>query len=367
MKIISVKIARLQIPLKQPFITAIRQTTHVDDVVVVLSTKDGKRAYGSAAATPAITGDSHDSIVDTLQNVLAPQLIGKDIREFSNLLQLNDRIIPNNSSAKAAIDMALHDLFAQFCGLPLYQLFGSQTNAIRTCVTISAKSEDEMVQDALSLVSDGFTTLKIKLGKTPNEDVQTVTSIRQTVGDGITLLTDANQGWQLQEALTIIRQFEQLGLKIMLIEQPVIADDLVSLKQISDTVSTWVVADESCFSPRDALNLTQMRACKAVNIKLMKSGGLENAKAIYAITKSGSIASMVGCMLESPIGVAAMASFALSKPDILCADLDPLCLIRENYVLGGAQLIGNKIYLPEKPGLGIEGIEKGLTLIGEVS
>lgn len=99
----------------------------------------------------------------------------------------------------------------------------------------------------------------------------------------------------------------------------------------------------------------------------MKSGGIANAQAIYHIAKTAGMKTMVGCMLESPIGIAAVASFALSKPDVFYADLDPIYLIADNYILGGARLRGNTITLSDKPGLGIEGISQGLTQVGVIN
>ncbi len=126
------------------------------------------------------------------------------------------------------------------------------------------------------------------------------------------------------------------------------------------------MADEACFSPEDAMAIAKINASDGINIKLMKSGGLYNANAIYHIAKSAQLRCMVGCMLESPIGIAAMASFAVSKPDILCADLDAIALIKNNPVINGAQLLSNEIVLSDQPGLGIQGFRDGLTIITEV-
>ncbi|RUR16666.1 dipeptide epimerase [Legionella sp. km535] len=359
-------IAQLTIPLSRPFITAVRRTECVDDVVVMIKTDCGKTGYGSAASTPAITGDNTASIVTAIKNILGPQLIGRTISELNLLLQMNNQNLVGNSSAKAAIDIALHDLFAQYCGLPLYKLLGGNSNSIRSCITISVKAVNEMVSDAIDLVKQGHRTLKIKLGLNPVDDIQRVKAIRKALGNDISLLVDANQGWSFEDALEVIDSFKKLQLDIPLVEQPVAAGDIAHLKAISEMVDCSIIADEACFSPNDALNLVKNNACDGVNIKLMKSGGIERAQAIYHIAQSAGMNIMVGCMLESPIGVAAIASFALSKPDIFYADLDPLYLIRDNYVLGGAQCLGTQIFLSDKPGLGIEGISQGLNLVGAI-
>jgi len=367
MNIKEIHLAQLSIPLIRPFITAVRRTDCVNDVVVMIKTDKGAIGYGSAASTPAITGDNTESIIMAIQTILGPQLIGRSISELNHLLQMTNQAMIANTSAKAAIDMALHDLFAQYCGIPLYQLLGGNKNSGESCITISVKNSDEMVNDALELVQQGYKTLKIKLGLNPKDDKQRISAIRQAIGNDLTLLVDANQGWSYDDSLQMIRYFEEKQLNIPLVEQPVKANDLASLKKIKEQVACKIIADEACFSPEDTLNLAQINACDGINIKLMKSAGLANAQAIYHIAKTANMQIMVGCMLESPIGIAAITSFALSKPDILYADLDPIFLISENYVRGGAQIKGNKIILSDKPGLGIEGISQGLNLIGKIA
>jgi len=366
MIITEIHLAQLTIPLIRPFITAVRRTDCVEDVVVMIKTDSGNIGYGSAASTPAITGDSTESIISAITTVLGPQLIGQSISDLEALLQRNEQALPRNTSAKAAIDIALHDLLAQSCDLPLYKFLGGNSSTLNSCITISLKGIDAMVQDAIDLVNQGYPTIKIKLGSNAIDDVMRVHTIRQAVGDRINLLVDANQGWSYEDALQVINAFKQQQLNIHMIEQPVSAQDLMDLKAISDQVDCLIIADEACFSVADTLAIAKTKGCDGVNIKLMKSGGIRNAQAIYTIANNAEMKIMVGCMLESPIGVAAIASFAASKPDIYCADLDPIFLIRDNYVHGGAQRVGNNICLSEKPGLGIEGISQGLKQIGVI-
>ena len=365
MKIESISIAKLQIPLIRPFITAVRQTSSVEDVVVMIKTDSGEIGYGSAASTPAITGDTTESIIYAIQNIIAPKLIGKSIREFNNLLSIVENALPKNTSPKAAIDIALHDLFAKLCGLPLYKMLGGSNNRINTCITISVKKTAEMVNDAITLNNNGFNLIKIKLGLNPYEDLARVKEIRNALGFDVRLLVDANQGWSYKDAIKVINGLKKF--KIEIVEQPVKADNLVDLKYITDTTNHFIMADEACFSTTDAMNIAKKHAADGVNIKLMKSGGIANANSIYNIAKSNNLGVMVGSMLESPIGVAAIASFALSKNDIMYADLDPIALIKENYVLGGAQLAGNQVVLSNNPGLGIEGFSLGLTFVCKIS
>ncbi len=408
MKIKSINLGKLTIPLTRPFITAIRRTDNVEDIVVMIKTDCGHIGYGSAAATPLITGDSIDSIIGAIKNNIAPKLIGKDITDFNQLIEINQRALQKNTSAKAAIEMALYDLFAQKCGLPLYQFLGGNKNQIKSCITISVKDKDEMAKDAVEFVSQGFTILKIKVGLNVADDLARIKAIYHavkgmdsslphacvrgddrtrendnrawipasagmtehagmTIGGNIRLVVDANQGWDAKSSVQIIRQMEAEKLSITFVEQPVIASDITNLKFIHDNVATPIFADESCFSVADALNIAKLNASSGVNIKLMKCAGIQNANAIYNIAKTANMQVMVGCMLESPIGVASIASFAVSKPDIYFADLDPIALIKHNPIIGGATLNGNTITLSNKPGLGIENLGDSFEPICEIN
>ncbi len=363
MKILAITIGTLTIPLIRPFITAVRRTDQVEDVIVMLKTDTGAIGYGSAAATPAITGETQMSIINAIQTILAPKLIGQSIDNFNPLLHCIDNALKQNTSAKAALDMALHDLFAQYCNLPLYKLLGGASNKLSTCITVSVKDPLAMADDARLFIEQGFTVLKIKVGLNPVEDIERIKAIRSAIGNEIKILVDANQGWDTKSALHIIKTLERQNLEVTIVEQPVKAHDLTNLKLIRDTVDSFIMADEACFSAQDALAIAKNNASDGVNIKLMKAGGIHNANAIYHIANSAHLGCMVGCMLESPIGIAAMASFAVSKPNILFADLDAITLIQNNPIIQGAQLIGNEVVLSDRPGLGIEGFTDGLQII----
>lgn len=356
MKINKITLHTLTIPLIRPFITAVRRTDNVCDIVIQIHTDNGIIGYGSAASTPMITGDSLESITAAIVNVIAPKLLGLELNSLNDAINLVNTSITKNSSTKALVDMALHDIFAKECGLPLYHyLGGGARNIISTVITISVKDVAEMVSDAKELVSRGFNTLKLKVGLNKDDDLERIKQIRKSIPQNTQIIIDANQGWNASDAISLIKQIEPLN--ILFVEQPVKADDFAGLKLVHDSVTTPIIADESCFSPQEALMITQNNISNGLNIKLMKSGGITNANTIYQIAKAANLQLMVGCMLESPIGINAMASFALSHLDIIYADLDAIALIKHNPVIGGAQLINNQIVLSNEPGLGITHID----------
>ncbi|HBM17584.1 MAG TPA: dipeptide epimerase [Lentisphaeria bacterium] len=365
MIIASISIGRTKIPLKRPFITALRRADFVEDIVVQVKTVCGKTGYGSAAPTPAITGDTQDSIISAIKNYIFPRIKDKPIFEFENLLNIVQTSCINNTSAKACIDMALHDLIAQYCNIPLYQFLGGNQRFIDTVNTVSVKDPVDMAKDALVFIQEGFKILKIKVGLNPHDDIERLKAIREAVGYSIPVLTDANQGWTAKDALMVINAIETEKLNVALIEQPVKAWDLDSMKYIRENTNSFIMADESCFSPRDAFKIISEKIADGLNIKLMKCGGIYNAKSIYSMASTFNIPCMAGCMLESPIGLTAMASFVSGRSLIKYADLDPIYMIKENPIAGGARLKDARIELPEKPGLGIESLGNCIDFICE--
>ena len=365
-KIISVQIYKLNIPLIRPFITALRRVDNIEDIVVIIHTDNNLVGYGSAAPTPVITGDSHDSIISTIKNIIAPKLISRDIADFENILNQIQSSAINNTSAKAAVDIALYDLFAKRCNLPLYQFLGGNNNIVLSDTTISVKFVDEMVADAKLFVSQGFKQLKIKIGLNVIDDIARIKAIRDAVGNDIQICVDANQGYSVKQALQIINELELADLNLSMIEQPVKAYDLTGLKYIRDKVHSQIYADESCFSVRDASKIIENNIADGINIKLMKSGGIYNAQTIYALATAHNIPCMAGCMLESPIGVAAMASFVASRQNSGLIDLDPPFMIATNPLNGGMQVDGARLILSNEAGLGIFGLGDNAEFLYEV-
>lgn len=362
MKIISLEIHKLRIPLIRPFITALRRTEHVEDIVVTIKCDNDLIGYGSAASTPVITGDSQESIIGAIQ-IIGNKLIGKDITNFEEILLLIQNSIVNNSSAKAALDIAIHDLIAKHMNVPLYKFLGGGHPELKILTTVSVKDVTEMVHDAKLFVSQGFETLKIKVGLNPQEDIARLKAIRAEVGNSINILSDANQGWDAKSALMIIDSLVKNDIGIAMVEQPVKAWDYENLKYVRDNSQLPIYADESAFNIKDVSKIIVNRIADGINIKLMKSGGLYQAKTIYELATTHQMPCMAGCMLESPIGLAAMASFVVGRENIKFIDLDPIAMIKHNPVSGGVELNGATLSLNNAAGLGITHIEGLETIV----
>lgn len=356
MKIIDIKIGKISIPLKKPFKTSLRTVKTCEEVVIIIYTDTGAVGYGGAPPTAVITGDTIGSIKEAIESVIKPKLLGCEIDNIEGIMQELDSCIVKNSSAKAAVDIAIYDLFGKLYNIPLYKHFGGFNNTIDTDITISVNPPEEMVKDSIEAVSLGYRHLKLKVGTDSKIDLIRVQSIREAVGKNVMIRVDANQGWLPKEAVRTIRKFEDLGFDIELIEQPVKAWDLDGLKFVTDNVDTDIMADEAVFGPLEAMKIVNMRAADIINIKLMKCGGLHNAVKINNIAETMGIECMMGCMMESKIGITAAAAFSAAKKNITKADLDTVILLAEDPIIGGAQFKGNIIYANETPGLGITNV-----------
>ncbi|MDW0109865.1 mandelate racemase/muconate lactonizing enzyme family protein [Sporosarcina aquimarina] len=355
MKIQSIEWSRVAVPLTKPFKTALRTVHTAYSIYVKVTTEDGKKGWGEAPPTHVITGDSMASIAHAIEEVLAPKLIGLDICNRAELFTVMHKSIIGNSSAKAALDMAIHDLLGQLAGMPLYQFLGGHKNTLETNFTVSVNDPVEMSEDAVRYVAEGFTTLKVKVGTGSAElDIERVKAIRDRVGPTVKIRLDANQGWQAKEAVRTIGLMEDAGLGIELVEQPVHADDIEGLRYVTQHTLTPIMADESVFSPKDALRVLQNRAADLINIKLMKSGGIHEALKINSLAESYGVECMTGSMIETKLGITAAAHFAASQPNVTRCDFDAPLMLNGDPIVGGVQYSQKTITLPQQTGLGVQ-------------
>ena len=354
MKIKDIQVGDISLPLVRPFKTALRTVDAVNDVVVRIITDDGLIGYGEAPPTAVITGDIRGSILAAIDEYIRPNLLGMDIMDLDGIMAKLHGCLVHNSTPKAAVDMAVYDLWGKAQGAPLYQLLGNARTTFKTDITISVNPVDEMVADSVDAVKQGFDCLKIKVGKEGLADVARIAAIRQAVGPGVLLRIDANQGWTAEQSVDIITALEDQGLDIELVEQPVPAHDLEGMKFVADRVATPILADEAVFSPLDARRLLDMGAADLINIKLMKTGGIHKALEICKLAEAYNVECMIGCMLESRLSVAAAAHLAASQKVITKADLDGPSLCSVDPYTGGPIFHGPSITMSGDPGVGVD-------------
>jgi o-succinylbenzoate synthase len=357
MKITDIRFGMLRVPLKTPFKTALRTVDKVEDVIVTIHTDTGHVGYGEAPATAVITGDTLGSIIEAIQKYIAPRIIGEDIANLNRITQLIQNALEKNTSAKAAVEIAVYDLFGQLYDAPLYKMLGGGDPVVTTDLTISVDYIDKMVADSIKAVERGFESLKIKVGKDIGIDLERIKAIYAAVEGRALLRLDVNQGWTAKQAVYALQALEDAGVRLELVEQPVKAQDLEGLKFVTERVHTPIMADESVFGPTQVIELIRMRAADIINIKLMKTGGISNAIRIADIAGMYQVECMIGCMLETSISVAAAVHVAVAKSGVITkVDLDGPSLCAFNPVDGGVIFNESEISVTDVPGLGIREI-----------
>lgn len=353
--ITEVRTHRVSAPTHTVFATALRSTSTVDSVLVEVVDSDGASGWGEGVQTWRITGESLASVEAAVSGPLRDVVPGRSVDDLHALSLAIENAIVGNTAAKAAVDVAVHDLAARRLGVPLARLLGAAASRVETDVTLSLGPTAAMAQAASDRVADGFGVLKVKLGEGP-DDVARMKAVREAVGGKVRLRVDANQGWSAREAVRIVRTLEDAGLGIELVEQPVRYDDLDGLAYVTSRVDTPVLADESVWSARDALDVVRRRAADLVNIKLAKAGGLGPALRLLAVAEATGTGVLVGQMMETPVGTGAAAALAVVADSPYVPDLDAAWWLRESPVRGGVTYEGSTLVLPDAPGLGIEGL-----------
>ena len=354
----------LDVPLKTPFVTALRRVEKLTDVILKLETDTGAVGYGEAPPTKVITGETLETLWSDLNGPVRNALVGKDIGLLDDCFSALDACMEHHTSAKACADIALYDLYGQLQGKSVANLLGKKRSRLETDLTISLNDPETMARDARIGVERGYHTLKIKVGENPEIDEKRLLAVRNAVGSAIQIRVDANQAWSADQALLVLDEMQKKGLDLELVEQPVKAADLDGLAFVTSRSPIPVVADESCFSPENAEYIFKNHCADMVNIKLMKTGGIHNAIKIADFAEKYGCQCMIGCMLEAKVSVNAAAHFACSRNCITRIDLDGPLLCAADPIHGGSIFDEQYITVSQDPGLGIQGID-GLYLPSE--
>jgi L-alanine-DL-glutamate epimerase-like enolase superfamily enzyme len=270
----------------------------------------------------------------------AAEVLGDDPFQLDAVHARLDHLAALNNSAKAAIDMALHDLVGKKLGIPVYKYFGiTPLEQLATSFTISISDPDTMKK--LAEKSPGYHVYKVKVG-VPG-DIEMVRAVRDATQARIRV--DANEGWTVKEALPRIKELEKLNVEF--IEQPLHRDDLDGFRMLRSKTDLPIIADEGIFRSADIPKYAGL--VDGINIKLSKSAGLREAMKMIAVARAHRMKVMIGCMVETSVGITAAAQIA-SLVDY--ADLDGNLLITDDpYV--GVKVENGYLKLPDGPGLGV--------------
>ena len=349
MKITRIRIFKMDIPRKDVFTIATMTLEKAENVLIGVETDEGLTGWGEASPFHALVGETQRIDLAAAQE-LRELLLGKNPLEISRRVQEMEAFLPHNPTIKSAFDMALYDIAAQAAGMPLYQFLGGSHRPLETDFTISIGGVEEAAEKAQKVMEQGFGAIKIKVGISDEADYRRVEAIRTAVGDALRIRIDANQGWDRMQAVANLNRLAAFHIEFC--EQPCSAHDLPGMTFVSRRSPIPIMADESVFSPMDALQLIREDAVPYFNIKLSKSGGIYRALQIAHIAWAGSRKCMIGCMSESRLGLTAHAHVGAASPAFQFFDLDSFFEHAEDPIIGGVQVEKGHILLPQTPGLG---------------
>ena len=337
-----------ELKLQHTFTVASYSRTTTPDVQVKLE-YEGYTGYGEASMPPYL-GQSVESVTKFLEKVNLDQFDDPFRHEpdllrgkADDILTYVDSLDEGEPAAKAAIDIALHDLVGKILGVPWYKIWGyDPAKAPNTTFTIGIDTAD-VVREKTRECADKFKILKVKVGL--DNDKEMIETIREITD--LPIAVDANQGWKdKNKALEMIHWLKEHG--IVMVEQPMPKEQLDDIAWVTENSPLPIFADESIQRLRDIQHLKG--AFTGINIKLMKCTGMREGHKMLEFARGLGMKVMVGCMTETSCAVSAAAQFS---PAVDFADLDGNLLIA-NDRFDGVKVVEGKLTLPNRPGIGIE-------------
>ena len=367
LSIASIEIVPVRLPLREPFAIAYATYPDVRTVLVRLVAADGTAGWGEATPDPNVTGETVEATVAVLRHDLAPALLGRDARDRAAIHRALDARVEGVPAAKAALDIALHDLIGRATGVPVWALLGGRTkDGLTISRVVSMKPPEEMAADAAAHVAAGFRTVKVKVGgeADPALDGRRLAAVREAVGPDIGIKVDANQGWRVP-GVAIAATRALLPSRPEYVEQPVAWWDLEGLAEVRRQTGAEIMVDEGVHGPREMARVVALRAADLVNIKLMKCGGLLPALALNAIAETAGIAAQVGTMVESSIASAAGLHLALALDNVRTVEMGGPLMLSSDIGDAASWYAGDRITVPDHPGLGITVDEEAVARFAE--
>ena len=357
MKVADLRIVLADIPVRRPHTMSFTTLEAVNFAFVRLTLDDGLTGWGEAACLggPTWSEESAESIAATIERYVANWLVGADVTSIEAVRRELARRVQGNPFARAAVEMALWDVHGRALGVPVYRLLGGRVrDRVPLSWSLAVAGGDAEIAEARAKVAAGHRIFKIKTGAhSVRDDIERVRRIREAVGPDVSLRVDANQGWDRATALRAIRGLEPYALDF--VEQPLPKWDLEGMADIGRRVSVPIMADESCFSPHDALAIARLGGVSILALKVTKSAGLAGAMTVARVAEAGGLGAYVGCMIETSLGTAAYLHVALAAPPVTwgCELFGPLLLVGD-VVRQPVRYADGAILALDGPGLGVE-------------
>jgi len=350
MKIESLTLHHISMPLVAPFETSFGRETDRQCILITLQA-EGLTGYGECVASrePGYNYETAGTAWHILKDFITPLILGKDVIDVADFQKLVERI-RGHHLAKAGVEMALWDLFGKREGKSLREMFGGMREHVEVGVSIGIQeSALALVRTVESYVEKGYRRVKIKIK--PGREVEETSAVRRAYPD-LRLQVDANSAYTLETARAL-RPLDDLNL--LLIEQPLFEDDIWDHRKLQAEFKTPICLDESIVSPRHARYALEMDACKIINIKPARVGGLSQGLMIHDYCRVRNVPVWCGGMLETGVGRASNLAIASLRGFILPGDISASDryyqrdITNERFVLNEDSTID----VPNGPGLGV--------------
>jgi muconate cycloisomerase len=277
-----------------------------ENLIVHIVDSDGVEGWGEAASAPTMTGETLPGMVAAVERFISPALLGQPVNDLEALGRILRRSIRANSGAKAAVDIALHDLIAKRKGVPVHMLFGKPLHqhvpAIRMISPAGPSTLAERIGEAAEA---GYSHFKLKVGTGVRDDAANVAVMRDVAGAAGHLSADANMGWTVEEARDFLERIADFNLAYL--EQPVLDDDVAGMAEIAATSQVPLCIDEALHSPADIIAHAHANAAAGVGVKLIKLGGYAATFEVERLAReAGWNTTYASKIAETSIGAAAI-------------------------------------------------------------
>jgi o-succinylbenzoate synthase len=354
MQIRKIEPIAVSLPMIKPVIMAGEEVRRADNVLVRVEADDGLVGWGEAASAPTMTGETVPGMVAAVCH-LAPALTGHDAGDIASAIAAMHSRMYANHGAKAAIEIALHDLLGRAAGLPVHALIGNKRRRRLPLLGVVGSGDDHGdVRDAATKQTNGFTLFKIKVGVgSAEDDAARTRAICEALDDGCLVSADANQGFTVEEAIAFVRAVAGAGLDFL--EQPVAADDLDGMAAVAAATDIAIGADEGIHSASDVARHHGRGAARGISLKAIKLGG------IRAVVDAGRLADDLGMSVnvscktgETSIGCAAALHIASVIPNVAWGLTLTHSGLAEDVVTSAIGVERGFADVLDRPGLGIE-------------
>ncbi len=352
----------VELPLKRPLKMAVATVDVRTCIIARVTTGDGIVGIGESVVARYFTGESLASASDLIGGVLAGALAGRDPRDLIALRTLMARITVGNNAARAAVEMALHDVVAQAAGVPLYEFYGGRRRpSVPTIWHVSGGTPASLAAEAAEAASEGFPLVKIKVGSADvDHDIAATLAVRDAVGPGVELLPDANQGWDHDQAMRYLQAVA--GASPGFVEQPLPRWDLLGMARLNAASPVAVAADEGVFDADGLRTALAVGAVGAVVAKLMKTAGPLGAREVFSVADEEGIGvHFAGMAGQTSIGAAHAAHLALAVPNLRFGSGISPHYITDDVVTARFLPVAGHLYPSDEPGLGVKIDEEALS------